>query len=102
MAAPPQKTGRAVTKNHHEAQYRAARAQTAAHRAVRHEHPAVARKLGEMVRWHDARRARYRGQGRRRVQGLWTGIVVNAKWMVTSLGALAAVRAGRSPGPASP
>ena len=43
----PQTTGRAVTINHHEADYAAARAQaqTEAYRAVRREHPAIERKL---------------------------------------------------------
>jgi transposase len=95
----PQTTGRAVTKNHHEAEYQAARAraQTAAYRAVRREHPAVERKLGEMVRWHRARWARYRGQGRVLLQGLLTGLVVNVKRIVCLVGSAAgggAVRAG--------
>jgi transposase len=83
----PQTSGRAVTKNHHEAEYAAARAQaqTEAYRAVRREHPAIERKLGEMVRWHRARRARYRGQGRVLLQGLLTGLVVNVKRLVRLL-----------------
>lgn len=94
----PQHLGRVVTKNHHEAEYQAARARarTEAYRAVRREHPAVERKLGEMVRWHGARRARYRGQGRVLVQGLLTGLVANVKRMVSLLGRAGggAVRAG--------
>jgi transposase len=56
----PQHGGRVVTKNHHDQEYQAARAkaQTAAYQAVRREHPAIERKLGEMVRWHRARWAR--------------------------------------------
>lgn len=86
----PQTTGRVVTKNHHEAEYQAARAraQTAAYRAVRREHPAIERKLGEMVRWHRARWARYRGRLRLLVQGLLTGMVVNIKRMVKLTAAL--------------
>jgi transposase len=96
----PQHLGRVVTKNHHEAEYQAARAraQTEAYRTVRREHPAIERKLGEMVRWHRARWARYRGQGKVLVQGLLTGIVVNVKRIVSLLaaatGSAGGVRAG--------
>jgi len=95
----PQTHGRAVTKNHHEKEYRAARAraETAAYRAVRREHPAIERKLGEMVRWHRARWARYRGQNKVLLQGLLTGLVVNVKRIVSWVGGAAgggAVRAG--------
>jgi len=81
----PQHLGRVVTKNHHEAEYQAVRdkAQTPAYQAVRREHPAVERKLGEMVRWHRARRARYRGQVKVLLQGLLTGLVVNVKRIVS-------------------
>jgi transposase len=91
----PQTTGRAVTKNHHEAEYQAARAraQTAAYLAARREHGAVERKLGEMVRWQRARWARYRGQGKVLLQGLLTGLVVNVKRMVSLVGAGGTVRA---------
>jgi transposase len=84
----PQTTGRVVIKNHHEAEYRAARAraETEAYRAVRREHRAIERKLGEMVRWHRARWARYRGQGRVLLQGLLTGMVVNIKRFVVLTG----------------
>jgi transposase len=95
----PQTLGRVVTKNDHEQEYQAARAraQTAAYRAVRREHPAIERKLGEMVRWHRARWARYRGQGKVLLQGLLTGLVVNVKRLVSWAGDAAgggAVRAG--------
>ncbi len=81
----PQTSGRVVIKNHHEKEYQAARAvaQTEAYRAVRREHPAIERKLGEMVRWHRARRARYWGQAKVLLQGLLTGLVVNVKRMVS-------------------
>lgn len=84
----PQKGGRVVVKNHHEQEYQAARAraQTAGYRAVRREHPAVERKLGEMARWHRARRARYRGQARVLVQALLTGLAVNVKRLVALVG----------------
>jgi transposase len=96
----PQTSGRVVIKNHHEKEYQAARAvaQTEAYRAVRREHSAIERKLGEMVRWHRARWARYRGQAKVLLQGLLTGLVVNVKRLVSLLaggaGAVGAVRAG--------
>jgi hypothetical protein len=84
----PQHNGRGVTKNHHEAEYQAARAraQTEAYQAVRREHPAIERKLGELVRWHRARWARYRGQAKVLLQGLLTGLVVNVKRIVALVG----------------
>jgi transposase len=84
----PQHNGRVVTKNHHEQEYRAARerSQTEAYRAVRREHPAIERKLGEMVRWHRGRWARYRGQAKVLLQGLLTGLVVNVKRVVCLVG----------------
>jgi transposase len=94
----PQQGGRGVTKNHHEAEYQAARAraQTAAYRAVRREHPAIERKLAELVRWHRARWARYRGQAKVLLQGLLTGLVVNVKRLVALRTGPAPVRAGWS------
>lgn len=92
---------RSVIKNDHEAAYRAARekAQTARYQEVRRQHPRIERKLGELVRWHAARRARYRGKAKVLIQGLLTGWVVNIKRLVKlveSAGAAAAgtVRAG--------
>jgi transposase len=84
VARLPQSTGRVVIKNHHEKEYQAARAkaQTQAYRAVRREHPAIERKLGEMARWHRGRWARYRGQAKVLLQGLLTGLVVNVKRLV--------------------
>jgi transposase len=76
--------GRQVTKNDYEAEYRAARAraQTEAYAQVRREHPKVERKLAELVRFHGARRARYWGQAKVRIQGLLTAWVVNIKRML--------------------
>src|SRR5262249_48665218 len=92
VAGLPQTTGRVVIKNHHEREYQAARAraQTEAYRAARREHPAIERKLGEMVRWHRARWARYGGQGKVWLQGLLTGLVVNVKRLVSLVGGAAA------------
>lgn len=80
----PQQTGRTVTKNDYEAEYRAARAKasTAEYAAVRQQHRGIERKLAEMIRWHGARRARYWGRGRVLLQGLLTAVVVNVKRMV--------------------
>jgi IS5 family transposase len=78
---------RSVVKNLYEAEYRAAqaKAKTAAYGEVRKEHPAIERKLAEVVRWHDMRRTRYRGQPRVLRQGILTALVVNLKRMVRLL-----------------
>jgi transposase len=84
----PQTTGgRTVTKSDYEAQYQAAqqRAQTPAYRAVRREPPRIERKLAEMVRWHGARRVRYRGRVRVKIHYLLTAVVVNCKRIVNLL-----------------
>jgi hypothetical protein len=85
--ANPQAKSRQVTKNDYEAEYRAAqaKAQTPAYAEVRRQHPAIERKLAEMVRRHDARHARYRGLPRVLCEGLLTGIVVNLKRVVRLL-----------------
>jgi IS5 family transposase len=76
-----------VIKHDYEAQYRAAqqRAQTAAYRAVRREHPRSERQLAEMMRWHAGRRVRYRGRLRVKIQSLLTAVVVNCKRIVKLL-----------------
>jgi hypothetical protein len=91
----PKGQRRSVAKSDYEAEYRAARekAQTAAYAEVRRQHPAIERKVSELVRWHEMRRARYRGHDRVRVQGWLTGLVVNVKRLVRLL-AEAAGRAG--------
>jgi transposase len=55
--------GRSVQKNDFEPEYQRARerAQTHAFATVRKEHPAVERKLNEIMNHHDGRHARYRG-----------------------------------------
>jgi transposase len=99
----PQTNGRTVTINDYEAEYQAARAkaQTPTYVAVRQQHRAIERKLGEMVRWHRCRRARYWGRSRVMLQSLLTAVVVNvkrmARWMRTLVpdkGGGGAVRAG--------
>jgi len=80
----PQSAGRTVNKNDYEAEYKAVQAkmQTPAYTEVRRRHRAVEHKLGELVRWHGCRRARYWGRGRVLVQGLLTALVVNVKRVV--------------------
>lgn len=85
--ANPRVKNRAVTKNDYEAEYRAAkaRAQTPEYAAVRRRHPAIERKLAELVQRHDLRHARYRGRLRVLYQSLMTTLVVNLKRIVRVL-----------------
>ena len=85
--ADPKVKQRSVIKNDYEAEYAAARAkaQTAEYAEVRRRHPAIERKLAELVRRHGARHARYRGHPRVLYQGLLTGLVVNLKRLVRLL-----------------
>ena len=73
--------------NDYAAAYTAARQKvtTPGYQQVRHEHRAIERKLAEVVRQHDGRRARYRGRARVSIQYLLTGLVVNVKRMVRLL-----------------
>jgi hypothetical protein len=73
-----------VVINDYAAEYAAARAfaTTEAYRQIRREHPAIERKLADVVRRHAGRWARYRGRARVRIQYLLTGLVVNVKRMV--------------------
>jgi transposase len=84
----PKTCGRTVFKSDYESDLQAGRlkAQTPAYRQVRREHPAIERKLAELVRRHGARQARYWGQARVRIQELLTGWVVNIKRLVRLLG----------------
>jgi len=80
----PQNMGRAVIKNDYEADLLAARAktQTPEYAAVRREHPGIERKLGELVRRHGSRHARYWRRPRVLLQQLISGLVVNIKRVV--------------------
>jgi len=82
--AQPQTKSRTVIKNDYEAEYQAAqvKAQTAAYSKTRKEHPAIERKLSELVRRHDLRHARYRGLSKVLRQALLTGVAVNLKRLV--------------------
>jgi len=87
LANPETKGGRTVIKNDYEPEYRAAQAQarTPEYARVRKEHPAIERKLGELVNRHGLRHARYRGLRKVRWQGLVTALVVNLKRLVRLL-----------------
>jgi transposase len=87
LAKLPKQHGRSVIKNDYAAEYAAARAkaQTPEFEAVRREHRKVERKLGEMVRHHGGRHARYRGRPKVLLQQLMIGMVVNVKRMVRTL-----------------
>ena len=87
LATLPQKQGRRVITHDDQAEYDAARARatTPGYAAVRQQHPRVERKRADLVRYHDGRRRRYRGQWRVQVQDLLTGLVVNVKRMVKRL-----------------
>lgn len=96
----PQGTHRTVIKNEYEPEYRAAqaKAKTEPYAEVRKEHPAIERKLSELINRHDARHARYRGTQRVRWQMLMTGMAVNLKRIVRLMGekiASAPVRIGQ-------
>jgi transposase len=81
-------SGRRVTKNRYEQDYERARAkaQTEAYAAVRSRHPAIERKINEIVRHQGSRRAKYRGRPKVKTQQLLTAFVVNVKRMVKLLG----------------
>ena len=85
-----------VVKNDYEADYQhtRAKAQSPEYARVRKEHPKIERKLGEMVRWHRARRARYWGRAKVLVQGLLTAVAVNVKRIVHLLAAVPVAAVG--------
>jgi transposase len=85
--AQPTTKRRLVTKNDYDAEYQAAKAkaQTPAYAAVRRRHPAIERKLAELVRRHQLRYARYRGRVGVLYQSFMTTLVVNLKRMVRLL-----------------
>ena len=87
LARLPNATGRQVVINDYAAEYAAARddASSERYRQIRREHPAIERKLADVVRRHAGRWARYRGRARVRIHYLLTGLVVNVKRMVRLL-----------------
>ena len=82
--ARPEAKSRTAIKNDYEPEYRAAQAQaqTPAYAEVRKQHPAIERKLAELVNRHDLRHARYRGRLKVWYQSGLTGVVVNLKRLV--------------------
>ena len=82
-----ERKSRSVCKNDYEAEYQAAqaKARTPEYVATRQQHPAIERKLAELVQRHGLRRARYRGRLKVLMQSLLTGLVVNVKRMVRLL-----------------
>lgn len=84
---PDLKNGRYVLKHDYEKQYQAAwaKAATEAYQEVRKQHPAIERKLSEIVRRHGGRRSRYRKKCRVKIQYLLTAVVVNFKRIVKLL-----------------
>lgn len=79
--------GRSVTKNGYEAEYERARAksQTPEYEAVRRRHPAIERKLHEIVRHQRGRFARYWGLPKVKLQQCMTCFTVNVKRMLRLL-----------------
>jgi transposase len=82
--ADPKTRSRTVVKNDYAAEYQAAqaKAQTPRYKEVRKQHPAIERKLAELVRRHDLRHVRYRGQSKVLRQALLTAVAVNLKRLV--------------------
>lgn len=82
--ADPKTKSRTVGKNDYEAEYKAAqaKAQTPEYKKIRKEHPAIERKLSELVNRHDLRNARYRGLSKVLRQALLTCVAVNLKRMM--------------------
>ena len=89
---PASPRGRVVIKNDYEAEYRKveAKAQTPEYQQTRRTHPKIERKLNEVVRHHDARRARFRGLPKVLVQAVLTAFAVNVKRIVKLLAPAAA------------
>jgi transposase len=87
MGTLPNQFGRGVIKNDYEAEYRAAWevSHTEAYAQVRQQHPKIERKLAEIIRYHNGRRTRYRGNWRVAIQYLMTALVVNVKRIVRLL-----------------
>jgi transposase len=78
---PTSRTGRRVNKNEYESDYQAARDKTTTQRyqEVRQRHPAIERKLNEIVRHHGGRMCLYFTREKVRAQQLMTCFGVNLK-----------------------
>ncbi len=84
---PASTRGRVVVKNDYEAEYAKveAKARTPEYQETRRTHPKIERKLSELVRHHNARRASFRGLPKVLTQAVLTALVVNVKRMVKLL-----------------
>ena len=84
MKQVPGRHGRTVCKSDYQTEHDRARqkATTSQYRDIRREHPAVERKLGEMMNRHGGRRARYRGLWKVLIQELMVATAANAKRLV--------------------
>jgi len=84
LEKPESKKGRTVIKNDYEVEYERVKvkATTPKYAEVRREHSKVERKLGELVRHHGNRQARYRGIVKTLVQSLLTALVLDVKRIV--------------------
>jgi len=82
--ADPESKSRRVVKNDYEAEDQAAhaKAHTPPYQKVRREHPAIERKLSELVNRQALRPARYRGLSKVLRQALLSGVAVNLKRLV--------------------
>jgi transposase len=88
MARPGEgKFGKVVRKNDYEPEYQRAREreQTERYAQIRKRHPAVERKINEVMNHQGGRRARYWGIVKVRCQQYMTVLTVNAKRMVKLL-----------------
>jgi IS5 family transposase len=88
MSHPPRKPfGRTVCKSDYATEYRRARqkATTPEYEGIRAEHPAVERKLQEVLNRHGGRRARYWGIEKVMIQELMSGMATNVKRIVRLL-----------------
>jgi transposase len=81
------KRGRVVIKNDYEAEYKKVqeKARTPQYQQTRRIHPKIERKLGEVVRHHQARRTSFRGLAKVLTQAVLTVLAVNIKRMVKLL-----------------
>lgn len=84
MKQTPGRHGRTVCKSDYQAEHQRARDKVTSpqYAAVRHEHPKVERKLGEVMNRHGGRRARYRGRWKVLIQELMACTAVNVKRLV--------------------
>lgn len=80
--------GRKVRVNEYASEYERARAKTKTdeYAQIRKEHPMVERTLNELVNHRKARRARYWGVAKTKLQGLLAGTVMNLKRILRMVG----------------